>query len=50
MSQNTKEIPVWVGGESGQRKRYLRALEKDLAEAFGPQWREKLARNTAVKL
>ena len=49
MSQTTKEIPVWVGGESDQRKRYLRALEKDLAAAFGPQWREKLARKTVVK-
>ena len=49
MSHNTKEIPVWVGGESGQRKRYLRALEKDLTAALGPQWREKLASNSAVK-
>ena len=49
MSQTTKEIPVWIGGESGQRKRYLRALEKDLAAEFGPQWREKLASNTVVK-
>ena len=46
---NQKEIPVWVGGESGQRKRYLRSLEKDLAAAFWPQWREKLASNTVVK-
>ena len=49
MSQTIKEIPVWVGGESGQRKRYLRALEKDLTAALGPQWREKLASKTAVK-
>lgn len=49
MRQTTKEIPVWVGGESGQRKRYLRTLQKDLAAEFGPQWREKLARNTLVK-
>ena len=39
MSENTKEIPVWVGGESGQRKRYLRSLEKDLAAELGPDWR-----------
>ena len=45
MSQTTKEIPVWVGGESGQRKRYLRELEKDLAAELGPHWREKLAHN-----
>ena len=49
MSQATKEIPVLVGGESGQRKHYLRALEKDLAAAFGPQWRDKLASKTVVK-
>ena len=49
MSKITKEIPVWVGGELGQRKRYLRSLEKDLAAEFGPQWREKLGRNTPVK-
>ena len=39
MSQNTKEIPVWVGGESGQRKRYLKSLEKDLETDLGPDWR-----------
>ena len=39
MSQNTKEIPVWVGGESGQRKRYLKSLEKDLAAELGADWR-----------
>ena len=39
MSENTKEIPVWVGGESGQRKRYLKSLEKDLAAELGPDWR-----------
>ena len=49
MSKITEEIPIWVGGESGQRKRYLRTLEKDLEAAFGPQWREKLASKTAVK-
>ena len=38
MSQNTKEIPVWVGGESGQRRRYLKSLEKDLAAELGPDW------------
>lgn len=43
MSQNTKEIPIWVGGESGQRKRYLRSLEKDLAAELGPDWRDKIA-------
>ena len=49
MSKTTKEIPLWVGGESGQRKRYLRTLEKDLEAEFGAQWREKLARITQVK-
>ena len=38
MSETTKEIPTWVGGESGQRKRYLRSLEKDLAAELGPDW------------
>ena len=49
MSKTTKEIPVWVGGESGQRKRYLRTLERDLEAEYGPQWREKLASKTEVK-
>ena len=40
---NTKEIPVWVGGESGQRKRYLRSLEKDLVAELGPDRRDKVA-------
>ena len=39
MSETKKEIPVWVGGESGQRKRYLRSLEKDLAAELGADWR-----------
>ena len=39
MSETTKEIPIWVGGESGQRKRYLRSLEKQLAAGLGPDWR-----------
>lgn len=39
MSQNTKKIPFWLGGESGQRKRYLRLLEKELAAELGPDWR-----------
>ena len=39
MSETTKEIPIWVGGESGQRKRYLRSLEKELAAELGPDWR-----------
>ena len=43
MSKNTKETPVWVGGESGQRKRYLRSLEKDLAAELGPDWHDKMA-------
>ena len=38
MSETKKEIPVWVGGESGQRKRYLRSLEKDLAAELGADW------------
>ena len=43
MSQNKKEIPVWFGGESGQRKRYLKSLEMDLAAELGPDWRDKIA-------
>ena len=43
MSQNTKKIPVWLGGESGQRKRYLRSLEKELAAELGPDWCDKIA-------
>lgn len=39
MSETTKKIPIWVGGESGQRKRYLRSLEKELAAELGPDWR-----------
>ena len=39
MSETTKEIPIWVGGESGQRKRYLRSLENELAAELGPDWR-----------
>ena len=39
MSETKKEIPVWVGGESGQRKRYLRSLENDLAAELGADWR-----------
>ena len=46
MSQATREIPVWVGGESGQRKRYLRSLEKDLAAELGPDWRDKVAESS----
>ena len=49
MCKITKEVPVCLGGESGQRKRYLRALEKDLDAEFGLQRREKLASTTAVK-
>ena len=39
MSETTREIPIWVGEESGQRERYSRALEKDLAAELGPDWR-----------
>ena len=39
MSETTKEIPIWVGGESGQRKRYLRSLENEQAAELGPDWR-----------
>ena len=42
MSETTKEMPIWVGGESGQRKRYLRSLEKDLAAELGSDWRNKI--------
>lgn len=37
-----REIPVWLGGESGQRKRYLRSLEQDLVSELGPDWRDKI--------
>ena len=47
MSETTIEIPVWIGGESGQRKRYLKSLEQDLASEFGPDWREKVANSSA---
>ena len=47
MSQTTKEIPVWIGRESGQRKRYLKSLEQDLASEFGPDWREKITDSSA---
>ena len=47
MSETTKEIPVWIGRESGQRKRYLKSLEQDLASEFGPDWREKVANSSA---
>jgi len=36
------EIPIWLGGESGQRKRYLRSLEQDLLSELGPDWRQKI--------
>ena len=39
MIETKKETPVWVGGESGQRKRYLRSLEKGLAAELGADWR-----------
>ena len=46
MSQNTKEIPIFEGWESGQRKRYLKSLEEDLASEFGPDWRQKIANSS----
>ena len=39
MGKDTREIPIWVGRESGQRKRYLKSLEKDLAAELVPDWR-----------
>ena len=47
MSETPKEIPVWIGRESGQRKRYLKSLEQDLASEFGPDWRDKIADSSA---
>ena len=47
MSETTKEIPVWIGRESGQRKRYLKSLEQDLASELGPNWREKVANSSS---
>ena len=46
MSETTTEIPIWVGGESGQRKRYLKSLEKDLAAELGSDWRDKVAESS----
>ncbi len=48
MSQNTQKITFWLGGESGQRKRYLRLLQKELAAELGPDWRNviELARDS----
>ena len=43
-----REIPVWLGGESGQRKRYLRSLEQDLASELGPDWRDKVQAKSAA--
>jgi len=43
-----REIPVWLGGESGQRKRYLRSLEQELAAELGPDWRDKLQSDQSV--
>lgn len=40
--KKVRDIPVWLGGESGQRKRYLRSLEQDLASELGPDWRDKV--------
>ena len=42
-----EEIPVFEGWESGHRKRYLKSLEDDLASELGPDWREKIANNSA---
>ena len=39
MSQKTQKIPVWVGEESGYRKRYLRSLDQDLAAELRSDWR-----------
>ena len=47
MSETPKEIPVWIGRESGQRKRYLKSLEQDLASEFGPDWRDKITNSSA---
>ena len=47
MSQNTRKIPVFKGWESGQRKRYLKSLEDDLASEFGPDWRDKITDSSA---
>ena len=46
MGQDIREIPIWVGRESGHWKRYLRSLEKDLAAELGPDWRDKIADNS----
>ena len=50
MTKRTKlQVPEWLGGESGQRKRYLRSLEQDLAAELGPDWRDKImARSKAA--
>ena len=38
-----KQVPQWLGWESGQRKRYLRSVEQELASVLGPDWRQKVA-------
>ncbi len=42
-----RKIPVFDGWESGQRKRYLKSLENDLASELGPDWREKISNGSA---
>ncbi len=43
MCQNTRKIPVFEGWESGQRKRYLKSLEGDLASELDLDWRDEIA-------
>ena len=42
-SSQRQQAPQWLGWESAQRKRYLRAVEQDLAAELGPDWRDKIA-------
>ena len=42
-SSERQQVPQWLGWESAQRKRYLRAVEQDLAAELGPDWRDKVA-------
>ncbi len=45
-NEQKKQAPRWLGWESGQRKRYLKSLEQDLASELGPNWREKVANSS----
>ena len=45
-SSQRQQAPQWLGLESAQRKRYLRAVEQELAAELEPDWRDKVAEGT----